>query len=519
METYDFCTEISDSTRGPYTLDCLRKQFLRSGGQTSGRMYPSAANLATWNDYPTWGHVKNAIGTMSATASGTTVTEGFQSQPSSSTPNRATQAAAIADFYGIPIETTAPLGSVPGVEIFWFTNIYNDVASPKTVFLGRRIRPKIPFINQANDLPGATNNLYNVSMVFFTNLSFPNYNGGIACRATSDDGFGIVLQQPLGIGFKNGLQQIDRNSLIALGYFPPTTFTTSVSAPWTISRSGPNKLSGLWFQGGGGLYFKFEYNNGQTWKEVPAGNLNLTQEAYAPMISFQVYRHPPLGIDFNFADKRMGALKMKWTANTGSPAWYYTTGPLSLPYVNYKENTSMKMVSLFKLYSFLTMTMLVTFNATPNNSVNTQDFLVMPGNNTPSISLRMSGTGTYGKANLQVFLDNGYISSPTPVAIQQGVPYLVVFRVDRTTITDVTSVTGVSLGIEKLSVLQGGNRSISYTTLRFQNPLQYSNPNGSESRSMVVGNADINVTWIRLYDYYLDSNAIGREINNSWQYL
>ena len=509
METYDFCTEISDSTPGPYTIDCLQKQFLRAGGQRSGRMYPSMANIASWNAKPTWGAVKKAMTKMYNNAHGSSV-EGFEGTPSI---DRTTQAEAIADFYGVEIETTSPLGKVPGVEIFWFTNIYNDVASPTTIFLGRRIRPTIPFINQSNDLPG-TNNLYNISMVFFTNFSFPNYNGIITCRATSDDGFGLVLgNQPLGLGFRNGLQKIDQNSLIALGYFPPTTF----NATWNLTANRPNKFSGLWFQGGGGLYFKFEYNNGRTWQEVPAENLNLTQEAYAPMMSFQVYRNPQnFGADFNFADTRMGALKMKWTANTGTPSWSYAGGPLSLPYVNFKPDSSMKMVSMFKLYSFMTLTMLVTFNAMPNNSVNTQDFLVMPGNSVPSITIRLSGNGTYGQGRAQL-LSNGEGSSYTQV-IQQGVPYLLVFRVNRATLTDIYSVNGVSLGLEKLSVLQK-TPSISYTSLQFQNSRTYSNPDTQESRSMVVGNSDINVSWIRLYDYYLDSNAIGREVNNTWQYL
>ena len=509
IETYDFCTEISDSTPGPYTLECLQKEFLRTGGQRSGRMYPSMETIARWNAQPTWGAVKKEMVKMYSKAHGTTV-EGFKGTANI---DRTTQADAIADLYGVEIQKSSPLGHVPGVEIFWFTNIYNDVASPKTIFLGRRIRPTIPFIKQSNDLP-SKNNTNNISMVFFTNLSFPSSNGAFQCRATSDDGFGLVLgNQPLGAGFKNGLHKIDQNSLIALGYFPPTTF----NATWNINANGPNKVSGLWFQGGGGFYFKFEYNNTKSWVEVPAENLNLTQEAYAPMMSFQVYRYPyTFGGDFNFADTRMGALKMKWTANTGTPSWYYNSGPLSLPYVNFKPDSSMKMVSMFKLYSFMTMTMLVTFNAMPNNSVNTQDFLVMPGNGVPSITIRLSGNGTYGQGRVKL-LSNGAASSYTQV-IKQGVPYLLVFTVNRATLTDIYSVNGISLGLETLSVLQK-TPSISYTSLNFQNPRTYSNPDTQESRSMVVGNSDINVSWIRLYDYYLDSNTIGREVNNSWRYL
>jgi hypothetical protein len=160
--------------------------------------------------------------------------------------------------------------------------------------------------------------------------------------------------------------------------------------------------------------------------------------------------------------------------------------------------------------------MLVTFNAMPNNSVNTQDFLMMPGNGVPSILFRLLGTGAYGQGKIQL-VSNGIASSNTET-IHQGVPYLLVFTVNRGNLTDIYSVNGISVGLEKLSVLQK-TPSISYTSLQFQNSKTYSNPDTQESRSMVVGNSDINVSWIRLYDYYLDPNALSREVNNTWQYL
>lgn len=501
MATFDFCAEVLDSTRGPYTLDCLQKVFLRAGGQKSGTMYPSPSTLSTWNAYPTWLTVKNAIDELKAK----TLSQ-----------NRRIQEKAIADFYGIPIEKKTLMTPVPGVEIFWFTNIYNEVASPSTLFLGRRIRAMIPFINETNDLIGA-NNINHVSMVFFTNFSYPSYNGQLPLRVTADDGFGIEFNRPLGIGYKNGVRVNTPNSLVALDYFPPTTFSTS--SPWTISSNAPNTVSGLWFQGWGGLYFKLECQKDGIWGEVPAANLSLTQEAFAPMISFQVYREPQnYGADYNFADKRMGAMKMKWTSSAGTPSWSYSTdGPLALPYVNFKENSSMRMLANFKLYSFMTMTMLVTFNAMPNNSVNTQNFITMPGNGVPSIVLELSGTGTYGQGRLRI-ISNGVASSYT-APIVQDTPYLLSFTVNRGDQTDIYSVNSVSLGIESMNVLQN-NPVINYNTnLSFSDPSAYSNPDSGESRTMIVGNSDINVTWIRLYDYYLDTTAITREVRNDWKYL
>ena len=503
MASYDFCTELLDSTPAPYTLECLQKQFMRAGGQRTGSMYPSTANMATWNSYTTWSKVNTAIQAM---------------KTATTSIDRSTQAQAIQEFYGIQIPASMPMTTIPGVEIFWFTNTDNDVANPRSVFLGRRIRPKIPFINQTNDLQGVSKHT-NVSMVFFTNLSFPNYNGVITCRATSDDAFGITLSRPLGAGFKNTLRVTDATSLIALDNVRSTTFSTN---SWQLTAKGPNKLSGLWFQGSGGHYFKFEYNDGKTWGEVPQGNLTLTQESFAPMMSFEVYRNPEdYGADFNFADTRMGALKMKWAAQTGTPAWYYSAnGPLGLPYVNFKENSSMNMLCGFKIYSFSMMTVLITFNALPStNGVSMQEYISMPGT-LGKVAIQVVGNGTYGQGKLQLYANTGGkgVTTVSAGTVKQGVPYLLAFTVNRTDPTQVSSVNGVSLGIQELSILQGNPTRMAYpASIRFPNPKLFSDPNSKEARTMIVGNGDINVTWVRLYDYILNSTQIAKEVSDSWQ--
>ena len=54
MSGFDFCTEITDSTVGPYSIDCLQKAFLKSGGQKNGLMYPSPKTMSKWNSIPNW---------------------------------------------------------------------------------------------------------------------------------------------------------------------------------------------------------------------------------------------------------------------------------------------------------------------------------------------------------------------------------------------------------------------------------------------------------------------------------
>ena len=54
MNSFDFCTELTDSSVGPYTLECLRKAFANAGGQVSGSLYPSNSTISYWNTFPKW---------------------------------------------------------------------------------------------------------------------------------------------------------------------------------------------------------------------------------------------------------------------------------------------------------------------------------------------------------------------------------------------------------------------------------------------------------------------------------
>jgi hypothetical protein len=89
MDTYDFCSEIPDSSNGPFSIDCLQKTFLKSGGQKTGRKYPSGSTIAQWNAIGTWSKTKAAIQLLK---------ENTRSN------NRVIQENAMMDFYGIELE-------------------------------------------------------------------------------------------------------------------------------------------------------------------------------------------------------------------------------------------------------------------------------------------------------------------------------------------------------------------------------------------------------------------------------
>jgi hypothetical protein len=61
MDAFDFCTELKDTTVGPYNLDCLQKVFIKAGGEKGGLMYPSSSTMSKWNTFPNWKAVLDVI--------------------------------------------------------------------------------------------------------------------------------------------------------------------------------------------------------------------------------------------------------------------------------------------------------------------------------------------------------------------------------------------------------------------------------------------------------------------------
>ena len=138
------------------------------------------------------------------------------------------------------------------------------------------------------------------------------------------------------------------------------------------------------------------------------------------------------------------------------------------------------------------------------------------------IAIRAVGTGRYGQGILQLYSEGGGTKSNTIQigAIQQGVPYLISLRVTRVNESDIYSVLGLAVGAEQLSVLQKDASKLQYTAnVSFPRPAAFSNPDSMESRNLVIGNGDIDLTWVHLYDYYLDTPGVAREVNNDWKYV
>jgi len=522
VDQFDFCTELLDTSRPPYSLECLQKEFLRAGGQRSGLQFPKATNIATeWNSQSTWKDVKAKIRVLSDATSST---------------DRGKQQIAMADFLGIPLEdkSKALMPKIPGVEIFWFTHQW-DVNTP-TVFLGRRIRPTPPDINQSIDLKGTQgrgNNSDLTSFNYFTNILPPN-DMNIRVRCTGDDGFANTLNRPI-TNIWNWKWTTDSQETTWLGYFPPQMIINWWNC-WNITSKGPNILQGYWFNGGGGYYYKFEYQQNCSWNwwnnwwagwsTLPSSMCHLTQEPFAPMICFEVYQNAyRFGSGWAFCDRRMGGNKLKWVLDQTIPEVKYAPSlasaeyPLRKGYVQFAPGRGVRSAFKMKFYSFMTMTLLIRFDSVPAASSNEPNFMYFYSEGRSYLLLYLQGTGVFNKAKLGVWHQRGGRNDKSVgLDVEVGVTYLITLRMLRATESDIFSLNSIQLGVAPLSELQKDGKALKeLSPIVFSDPKWLENPHDGFNADIVFGPYfPYKVYWLHFFDYKMDAASIKREANQDW---
>lgn len=486
IESYDFCSELRDSDRPPYKLDCLKKEFLREGGQSQGRLFPREETLKVWNSYKSWLDVKSAILKLS------TDTDSI---------NKATQQNAILNFFGVRVEPKkAYVQEDPGLECFWFTHS-NDLTTQST-FLGRRIRTTIPFVNrQLVGDDGKPIKRDKVSMIYFSNMT-SDIDLDMYLRVTADDGFGTHYNSYMS-GYVNMKRVNSHNELTSLTYMAPTTFT--LKDPWYIKANGQNYLSGYYHQGIGGLYYKLEIWDGYTWALVPERMLSLQRNAFAPMVCFEVNKAPgKYGCDYPFCDKRFGGYKMKWTSKIGGgPNWDYCVVPNEhFPFGKSAMNFSPGGGGIlskfsFKLYAVMTMTMLIRINQIPQD---TNDIMVL-FSELGQIALRVTPKT---RGSVELSLATKYGSTDFNPIVPLGQPILVVIRFLRNE-HDIYSLDSIQIGA---GILRG--HQVKPEGMKESKPFVYSdprlleNPDSANSYTIHLGGyTKFSLFWIYWYDYPL----------------
>ena len=543
FDTYDFCSELLPTSRGPFTLDCLQKAFKRAGGQETGSLYPTASNMSTWNANTTWMDVTTRIQNLQADSFST---------------DRKIQQRAISQFQGIPLENKAQslLGLINNVEIFWFTTDpdIHSTSSLDTIFLGRRIRAQIPILSGTSTVPGLV--AATSSFIYFTNMQVSSpltFN----LLFTGDAGFifarnrGIMLGGsqtiPMPANYSttytaNDLQRGTTNSankeFSSLYNFynnPASQSTTPDSNPWTIQPGVPNIITGYYI--GQGKNYNLQYRlSGQTPASIPGSMLYLTQDPYAPMVSFNVYSgqdYLKYNCTYNFMDKRLSSHKMSWKSGATGPT---TVISGDMNYMNFVSGSLMESVFRFKIYSFLTLAIVIKFNTIPSAGMVSTPFKMLytyPTIDSPGISLlgKPGGTAQLIIGSTENILGttptsaNAYgkvspVSSSDGPSIVAGQTYIITINANRTTATNIDSLNSLSVGAGLLSELQSDPSKIRVSSpVAWANPRHLDDSNSGASRFFVFSgdaNCQFDLYSLQLYDYTLSGDYMKNAANNSW---
>jgi hypothetical protein len=498
VERYDFCTELLDSTPGPFPLECLQNEFIRQGGQRTGTLYPSQTNLAHWNSKKKWLHVKQEIENI--------ITGTLDTRPIA-------KEEAMKGFYGVGLGQPAePIAPQEGVEIFWFSH-HTDVTMP-TTFLGRRIRSMIPYLNTNTFQPG--------SLVFFTSLITDKWSQS-QFRVNSLNGFSLYFNSHMTRVYNNKMES-NANELASLHNGGNATSTSNVIP----MRPDINRLSGYLYYGKGITYYKLEAECpefGPGWKEIPRSNLQLVQEPFAPMVSFEIERSPQTwGCDYPLCDRRFGGFKMKWEQDGwGGPSLQFRGEsvdqmqfPLRKNYMSF-PSSKCSIKSKFSLHysSFMTLTMLITIRSCPKTNEISLPF-TFAGNTGCTLFTRNLSEK---EVTLNIGSLDGKIATSDGPVLRRSVPTLIVFRVLRKNETDPASIIGIQIGAAELGDLQKvpETRKI----LRQSTPLALANLTVNDPLYLRIQseNMAFDLFWLHIFDYKVENEQLYREARADWGYL
>jgi hypothetical protein len=280
----------------------------------------------------------------------------------------------------------------------------------------------------------------------------------------------------------------------------------------------------------GQAYYKLEILSdefGPGWKEIPYTHLQMTQEPFAPMVSFEIQQNPGIyGCDYPFCDKRLGGFKMKWeNEGWGGPSLQYRGEsvdqqqfPLRKNYFSFPSSKcAIRSKFSFRLSSFMTLSLLITMRSCPKDGQ-----VAMPltlwgkGGGAPTLIVR-GISATEASVNLGTF--NGSLQTKDGPIIQRGVPTLILLRILRKKEADISSIESMQVGAASVIDLQQTpnvrkimreSKPIALPGLVSDEPAYFR----FQSEYMAF-----DLFWVHLFDYKVEGDTLYREARADWGYL
>lgn len=493
MDEFDFCTELKDTTRGPFSLECLQKEFRRQGGQPAGSVYPS--NRATgidWNGLGTWGQVKEQISSLAAKTKSNDET---------------IQRAAMQQFYGIVRQPYGfkQIGPIQGMEVIWTNDSTSTVLGRKLTIGAKASFPRFSTggVVEQSALPDR------VSYIALNNLRPPK-DMSIRLRLETADGIVYTLNQdvdPVGTRGKS----IQTTNTLGANWDQLTTRYDAKQC-WSLKGQGPNYILGAWQDTIGQAHSAVMYApcHGTQFQTIPATWLTLTQEPDAPMFSWEgiesrngakqfIERRLPIAMAMNASPATT------LIANTGSSAIPKIGALLKL-----KQGGSGYAITSkhFAMNCWRTLTTQFVLQSLTDGAIlrfgpiefGIQNRMAMCSYSSGSLKVKQSwpiqtiNVPYYFSINMRSDFDGKY---PNRLTMSLGL--------------------ASDFKTGRINVQQEGSNVVSFTTTK--NAPLYAQ---SDAAKIELGDktarssADVSIAYLRLFDYEMNSTDVQRDIQNTW---
>ena len=292
LDKYDFCQELTDSTAGPFGLDCLQREFRINGGQVAGDMFPTEENRTRFYNvqFNTWLDVKNYIKKL---------------KTDSSSANVAVQERALRQFLGVKRESlyNPIIKRYNNYEVYNFATPANS-NDMDAIFIGRNIRPS----GNQNDATGFPNfntsflgtnsqvmqidNQTKTSFVILADLR-PGEMKKVQFAFDTKDGVVMTINKDMN-NYKSQMNVSQSDELRRNQSRAMTAYVYN-EACTILNPNGNNRIKVYWNnQFVGGLKtFRMMYadcgvaGEQNTAKIIPKNWITMTQQLDAPMLSFE----------------------------------------------------------------------------------------------------------------------------------------------------------------------------------------------------------------------------------------
>ncbi len=497
IDTFDFCTEITDSAPPPYGLDCLQKEFKKAGGVPAGTLYPSQNTLATYNGMPSWRAVKEYIRSLAQQTRSTDVS---------------VQEKALMEFLGIRRETLLE-PTVPKINAY---EIYNFRAHTQdnAVFMGRVFsngEDGFPVISNLSQLPAGAGPK-NSAFVIVSDLR---------------PGKPTPVQFSFPVAISNGVSMTingDRERMAERIADKPADYRRDFPHGKEMATSGAcTSLAAK-----GGNFMKIYFNNplgtaaefkvdvkdcsgpSAPLKKLPGAWIALSQEIKAPVLSFEVrsrdYRGqgPRLGLheyrmpEFFIVDNSSIFVEER-PSNLGGV-------PNRMPYVTFESTESkLEVNKLMHVDSWTSLTMCFRLNR-PNKVAEES-----------VMAYRLGNLRVINKADGTTIVE---VKGQPLITARLRIGEWYILYLEKTNSAGFWS-NFIAGGIFSAEFVAGNSSAANFAgsrTFSENHPLA---PNGMGIFSFgkdAAGpvSAGFSVAWLRFYDHVLKGDDLRKDLNNKW---